>query len=202
MNAASLLARGLNRALQHTPGAKALLSQHAGKTLRVDSGISQLDFGISAAGELIEPAPDATPDVTLRATSAMLLQLPFAGRGALRQAEFSGDPALLQTLERIIAEAHLDLGAELSPLIGDIAAHRVAQAAQQVTHTVRAAAQALQTSGSEYVVEEIALLARKSDVARWSREADMLVDDIARFEARLARLEAMRASQNPAPTQS
>lgn len=189
MSLTSLFERSLNHLLQQTPGASGLLGQHAEKCVRLDLGFAQLDFLITAEGQFSE-APNATPDATLRATSDVLLQLPFLGRQALRHAEYSGDPALLQTLNQVFREMRWDIEAELAPLMGDIAAHRIAHAAQRASQTLRQAAQAVQTSSSEYIVEEIALLARKGDVARFCAEVDTLVDDTARLEARLAQIEA------------
>ena len=74
----------------------------------MDLGFAQLDFLIAAEG-LFAEAPNATPDATLRATSDVLLQLPFLGRQALRHAEYSGDPALLQTLDQIFREMRWDI---------------------------------------------------------------------------------------------
>lgn len=180
--------RSLNHLLAQNPGATTLLGQHAGQHVRLDLGFKQLDFAITAEGQLIA-SPTATPDATLRATSSVLMQLPFLGREAMRHADYSGDAALLQTLDKVFREVHWDIEAELAPLVGDIAANRVVSAAHDAARSLRHAWHALQTSSSEYVVEEIALLARKSDVARWSKEVDTLVDDVARLEARLMRLE-------------
>ena len=199
MSLTSLFERSLNHLLQQTPGAGGLLAQHAGKCVRLDLGFAQLDFLITTEGQFSETT-NATPDASLRATSHVLLQLPFLGRqAALRHTEYSGDPALLQTLDQVFREVRWDIEAELAPLMGDIAAHRIAQTAQRATQTLRQAAQALQTSSSEYVVEEIALLARKSDVARFCAQVDTLVDDTARLEARLAQLEA-NPLLNPSPS--
>ena len=129
------------------------------------------------------------------------MQLPFLGREALRYADYSGDAALLQTLDKLFREVRWDMEAELAPRVGDIAAHRIVNAGKSALHTLRQAGQALQTSSSEYVVEEIALLARKSDVARWSIAVDTLVDDVARLEARLARLEAKLPLNKSTPSQ-
>ena len=202
MSLTSLFERSLNHLLQQTPGASGLLGQHAGKSVRLDLGFAQLDFMITAEGQFSEApnaAMNAAPDATLRATSDVLLQLPFLGRQALRHAEYSGDPTLLQTLDQVFREMRWDIEAELAPLMGDIAAHRIARAAKRASQTLRQAAQAVQTSSSEYIVEEIALLARKSDVARFCAEVDTLVDDTARLEARLAQIDA-HSSLNPSPS--
>lgn len=193
--------RSLNHLLAQNPGATTLLSQHAGQHVRLDLGFKQLDFVITAEGQLIE-SPTAAPDATLRATSSVVMQLPFLGRDALRHADYSGDAALLQTLNQVFREVRWDIEAELAPLVGDIAAHRVVGAARQAARTLRHAGQALQTSSSEYLVEEIALLARKSDVARFCAQVDTLGDDVARFEARLARLEAKLPLNKSTPPQA
>ena len=198
MSAASLFERSLNHLLAQNPGASSLLSEHAGQHVRLDLGFQQLDFAITPGGHLIA-SPTVDPDATLRATSSVLMQLPFLGREALRHADYSGDAALLQTLDKLFREVRWDIEAELAPLVGDIAAHRIATTGKSALHTLRNAGHALQTSSSEYVVEEIALLARKNDVARWSSEIDTLVDDAARLEARLARLEAKLAFNKSTP---
>lgn len=186
----SLFERSLNHLLAQNPGANTLLGKHAGQTVRLDLGFKQWDFAITADGHLLA-SPGATPDATLRATSSVLMQLPFLGREAMRHADYSGDAALLQTLNQAFREARWDIEAELAPLVGDIAAHRMATAGQSALDTLRHAGQALQTSSSEYITEEVGLLARKSDVARFCAEVDTLVDDTARLEARVACLEAI-----------
>lgn len=199
MSAASLFERSLNHLLAQNPGATTLLAPHAGQYLRLDLGFKQLDFAITADGHLIA-SPTATPDATLRATSSVLMQLPFLGREAMRHADYSGDAALLQTLNKLFREVRWDIEAELAPLLGDIVAHRVATTTQKAAHSLRHAGHALQSSLSEYVVEETALLARKHDIARLAAEIDTLVDDVARFEARLMRLESAAQTNSSGPS--
>jgi len=189
LSAASLFEQSLNHLLAQNPGASTRLSRHAGQHVRIDIGFKQLDFAITADGHLLA-SPTATPDATLRATSSVLMQLPFLGREALRHADYSGDAALLQTLNTIFREVRWDIEAELAPLLGDMAAHRVAVAAQKTARNVRHAGHAIQSSVSEYIVEETTMLARKGDIARFANEIDTLADDVARLEARLIRLES------------
>ncbi len=59
-------------------------------------------------------------------------------------------------------------------------------------HTLQHSARALGRNASEYLIEEVELMARKVDVARFNRAVDTLADDVARLEARLARLEKAR----------
>ncbi len=196
MIAASLFARGLNDLLQHSPNASALLSRHAGQHVRFDLIVLTLDFRITDTGSLTEAA-SAIPDALLRITPNLFSQLPFLGRAALRHADYSGDPELLNTLNQVFSNLHWDMEAQLAPLLGDIVAHRVGIVARGGIQGLRQAVQSLHYNASEYIVEEIELVARKVDVARFNREVDGLADDVARLEARLARIETNPAVAPP-----
>ena len=198
MSTASLLGRGLNHVLRQNPGATRLLSQHAGQTVRFDLGITALDVRIEDDGSWAETTT-SSPDAILRATPTLLTYLPFLGRDALRHADYSGDAALLQTLDKVFRDMRWDIEAELAPLLGDMLAHRIATMGQNAMRTVRHAGQSAQTSASEYLVEEVGLIARKMDVARFMREVDTLVDDVARLEARLIHLESNAQPKIPRP---
>jgi ubiquinone biosynthesis protein UbiJ len=119
-----------------------------------------------------------------------LAQLPFAGRAAFRYAEHRGDPALLHTLDRVFRDLEWDVEADLAPLVGDVAAHRLHASARQVVAGFGQACSAVGRNATEYLVEEAELMARGVDVTRFNREVDALMDDVARLEARLRRLEA------------
>jgi len=186
--AESLFERSLNHLLRQSPGAAEALVRHAGASVRFDLALTQLDFRIADDGCFSEAVVD-TPDAIIRPTPALVARLPFFGRDALRHADYSGDPALLATLDRVFKQLSWDAEADLAPLVGDIAAHRLNTfgrgALAGIGHTVSA----LGHNASEYVVEEAELMARGVDVARFNREVDTLADDVARIEARLRRLE-------------
>jgi ubiquinone biosynthesis protein UbiJ len=189
--AAALFERSLNHLLRQNPGTMELLRRHAGQTLRFDLPVGQFDFRIADDGGLNETASESL-DAIIRPTAAMAARLPFFGREALRHADYSGDAALLATLDKVFRHLDWDIEADLAPLVGDIAAHRLTQTARETVATLSQASQSLQTSVAEYWIEEIEQLARRVDVERFNREVDTLVDDVARLEARLARLELTR----------
>lgn len=200
MNATSLLGRSLNHLLLQTPGAMEGMSQHAGHTVRVDLVIQQLDFRITDTGAWTETATDS-PDAILRVTPKLLSRLLFFGRDALRDAEYSGDAALLRTLDQVLTSLKWDVEADLAPLMGGIAAHRVNSTGQALLDNFRQGLQSLQINSAEYIVEELELIARKIDVRRHAQQVDTLGNDVARLEARLARLEADTPEQQ-APAHS
>ncbi|MFP5408744.1 MAG: hypothetical protein ACLGGY_05630, partial [Gammaproteobacteria bacterium] len=122
--AAGLIERSLNHLLQQTSGAAEALVRHAGASVRFDLALTQVDFRIADDGYFSEAVVE-TPDAIIRPTPALVARLPFFGREALRHADYSGDPALLATLDRVFKQLDWDVEADLAPLIGDVAAHRL-----------------------------------------------------------------------------
>ena len=186
---ASLIERSLNHLLRQTPGASDALLRHAGAGVRFDLTLAQADFRIADDGYFSE-APVDTPDATIRPTPVLIARLPFFGREALRHADYSGDPALLATLDRVFKSVSWDVEADLAPWVGDIAAHRLHAFGRRAFAGLADAAATLGHNASEYAVEEADMMARGVDVSRFNREVDALSDDAARLEARLRLLEA------------
>jgi ubiquinone biosynthesis protein UbiJ len=186
--AEGLVERSLNHLLRQTPGAAEALVRHAGASVRFDLTLAQFDFRIAEDGCFSEAAVD-TPDAVIRPTAALVARLPFFGRDALRLAEYSGDAALLATLDRVFKQLDWDVEADLAPWVGDAAAHRLHVLGRDALAGVAQAFSALGHTASEYVVEEAELMARGVDVARFNREVDTLADDVARLEARLGQLD-------------
>jgi ubiquinone biosynthesis protein UbiJ len=195
---AGLIERSLNHLLRQSPGASEALLRHAGAGVRFDLTLTQVDFRIAEDGYFSE-APFDTPDATIRSTPALVARLPFFGREALRHADYSGDPALLATLDRVFKQLSWDVEADLAPLVGDVAAHRAYRFGREVLARATQALSALGNNASEYVVEEAELMARSVDVSRFNREVDTLADDVARLEARLRILETQQPPQEAHP---
>lgn len=183
-----LFERSLNHLLKQSPGTAEALLRHAGCSVRFDLTLAQFDFQIADDGYFSETVTDI-PDAVIRPTPALVIRLPFIGREALRQAEYSGDPALLATLDRVFKQLNWDAEADLAPLIGDIAAHRLNVFGRNAVAGLTHAFTALGLNAGEYVVEEAEMMARAVDVTRFNREVDTLADDAARLDARLRLLE-------------
>jgi ubiquinone biosynthesis protein UbiJ len=190
--AEGLVERSLNHLLRQTPGAAEALAKHAGMSVRLDLALRRVDFRIADDGCFSEAVVD-TPDAVIRPTPALVARLPFSGREALRLADYSGDPALLATLDRVFRQLDWDVEADLAPLVGDAAAHRLHALGRDALAGLRQVATALGVNASEYMVEEAGMMARGVDVARFNAEVDTLADDTARLEARLRRLAAPAA---------
>jgi ubiquinone biosynthesis protein UbiJ len=187
--AEGLIERSLNHLLRQSPGAAESLVRHAGARVRFDLTLAQYDFRIADDGCFSEAVVDV-PDAVIRPTPALLTRLPFFGRDALRHADYSGDPALLATLDRVFKQLSWDVEADLAPLVGDIAAHRLHSMGRDALAGFADTFSAIGHNASEYLVEEAEVMARGVDVTRFNRDVDTLADDVARLEARLNRLQA------------
>ncbi len=188
MIAAGLIERSLNHLLLQSPGAAETLRRHAGRSVRFDLTLAQFDFRIADDGCFSEAVVDS-PDAVIRPTPALFARLPFFGRDALRDAEYSGDAALLATLDRVFKQLRWDVEADLAPLVGDMAAHRLHAMGREALAGVAHAVSALAHNAGEYVVEEAELMARAVDVARFNQEVDTLAEAVARLDARLRLLD-------------
>jgi ubiquinone biosynthesis protein UbiJ len=196
--AEALFERSLNHLLRQSPGSSEALCRHAGCSVRFDLTLTQLDFRIADDGCFSEAVVD-TPDAVIRPTPALLARLPFFGREALRHADYSGDPALLATLDRVFRQLDWDVEADLAPVVGDIAAHRLHGLGRDALASLGQVFSAFGHNASEYVVEEAELMARGVDVARFNHNVDVLADDVARLDARLRLLETRQPEQDAQP---
>lgn len=198
MIAESLIERTLNHLLRQSPGASEALVRHAGASVRFDLALTQVDFRIADDGYFSEAVVD-TPDAVVRPTPALVARLPFFGREALRHADYSGDPALLATLDRVFRQLDWDVEADLAPIVGDMAAHRLHGIGRDALAGLGQMFSTFGLNTSEYVVEEAELMARGVDVARFNHDVDALADDVARLDARLRLLEIPAAEQDAQP---
>jgi ubiquinone biosynthesis protein UbiJ len=183
-----LALQAINHLLGQNPGAREGLSRHAGKTVRLDGRLFTLDVAISSDGSLVEGASVA-PDATIRLDPKLLLGLPISGRAAFKTLDSEGDAGLLAELNRVFQTLEWDSEADLAPLVGDMAAHRIAAGAQALHAWARENRASALATLAEYLTEEQAVLANRPQTEQFYRDVDTLKDDAARLEARLRRLE-------------
>jgi ubiquinone biosynthesis protein UbiJ len=82
-----------------------------------------------------------------------------------------------------------DVEHDLSRLVGDLAAHRLAEISRRAVGDPRAMARSLAESAAEFLQEEAHLLAARPGVAWFNGEVDELRDALARLQKRVACLE-------------
>lgn len=190
----------VNRALALDPGALDRLARLAGRSIGVEVRGSGLRFLVFMAGDGIHLAPwpaDATeaeaPDTIVSGPPLALLRL--ATSDAPYQSLFKGevtvegDTALLERLRGILGRADIDWEEPLARFVGDPLGHQLARALRGLGGWSGQARRTLEEDAREFLQEEARLLVRGDEVRAFNRAVDVLRDDVARLEARLARLE-------------
>ena len=101
------------------------------------------------------------------------------------------NPRRAEAKQRVAADKHKpDLEEELSRVIGDVAAHQVADFARGIRNWARGACSTMGGNIREYLQEESRELPTRFEVDRFSQQVGELRDDVERVAARLKRLES------------
>lgn len=192
MLAAPLIAV-FNHLLHGQPWLLSRLRPHAGRTVALDIAPLHACFAIGVDGSFVEAGKDSVPETTLRLSAVTALRL-LRGETAARQlVRVDGDGDLAAVLNEVLAALRWDAEEDLSRVLGDAAAHRIAEGWRRLGAWPAAAAKTLAANLSEYLVEEKPLIAGKTDLAQWTAEVDRLRDDVERLAKRIDRLATRRA---------
>ncbi len=108
----------------------------------------------------------------------------------LRSIGFSGDAELAAALQYLGKHLRWEFEEDLSRVVGDVAAHRIASTARDFVAWQKEAGLRLGQNVAEYLTEEAALVAPPAALAQFGREVADLVDALERLEKRLDRLDA------------
>ncbi len=155
--------------------------------MRVDAG--QLRLSIPA--ENSEPADLA---VSMPPT-AILAQLARAASGqssAAKGVQVSGDAELARAVFELARAYQPDAAELLTPLFGDVLGEQIAQGLAGAVRFAKRSAEHLARNTREYLREESRDLIAPEEMNQWIGEIDDLRDDVARAEARIARLRQSR----------
>ena len=106
----------------------------------------------------------------------------------MREAHVNGPADFADALGFVLRNLKWDAEEDLSKLVGDMAAHRLAGLARGVVEWQRNAATHAAENVVEYLREEKGVLPRKDDLALWSAEVDRLQSELTRLESRIKAL--------------
>ena len=175
-----------NHLLRGESWARKRLQPCAGKTARFRfPPFPDLALTVQASGE-VSPAARGAPDdaiVTLR--PGLLPRLLARDEDAYREIRISGDSAFAEEIIRIGKNLHWDAEQDLSGIMGDILAHRVTQAGQNLVYWHTETILNLLQTLMEYWTEEQPLLAKPVDLHEFIREVDALQNETAHLEQRI-----------------
>ncbi len=180
----------VNHLLDAEPWAREKLAPFAAKRVQVKAPpLPDLAFAVSAEGRL-ESAGEGAPDLTVTLSPADLPRLLAGDDTVLRSIGFTGDAELAAALQYLAKHLRWELEEDLSRVVGDVAAHRVANTARDFIAWQKDAGQRFGENVAEYLTEEAALLTPPATLARFGRDVADLVDALERLEKRLDRIDA------------
>jgi ubiquinone biosynthesis accessory factor UbiJ len=191
------LERLLNRGLQASTPARERLPRLLGRSLAIvlhgADAAPLLRIRLTAQTDALTLTADDEPaSASISGTPGTLARLLAGGEtksAATSGLRIEGEAEVAQHFEQLLRHARPDLGAELARLVGDtpaeVALSLFTRLARGATHTARSLAR----STAEYLTEERRDVVSAGELEVYFRSVDTLRDDLARFEARLARLE-------------
>lgn len=190
----------LNRNVAQSERASALARQLDGRGLSlVFEGTSMAFFFRVAEGRVtLDTRNSGEVDATLSGSPLSLLSL--VGPGAedrLRGSSIriAGDAEVAQRFRDLLQLAQPDFEEELSRVVGDVAAHQVANVVRNVFDWGRKAADSFSTNVAEYLQEEGRDVPSRVEVEEFLEAVDQLREATDRLDARLSRAES-RATQS------
>jgi ubiquinone biosynthesis protein UbiJ len=174
--------------LSQADWARQRLVEHAGKRVRVDLLLETVSLCISDDGYVEAAAHGDGVDLVITITPVVAVKWLSDRQAAWREARVDGDMELAAAISHVIANLRWDYEEDLSRVVGDIAAHRLARTARHISalpaHVMESAAR----NTAEFLSEESRLLATPLRFEEFANEVDELRDAVARLDKRLEKL--------------
>jgi len=196
------MSRLANRQIQLKTPARELAAELEGSVIgvRVKNTALAMYFRIEGGEIALNTDFDGVPDAVISGSLLTLARLAGqSGESSVRDGslELAGDAELAQSFQRLLWHARPDVEEELSGVVGDVAAHALADLARSVTHWGREAGSTLRQNLAEYLREESRSVPSRDEVEAFRDEVEGIRDDLARLEARMARLEQNTETDRP-----
>lgn len=180
--------QALNHLLAAAPWAGARLAPFAGRRARLVLGPLALAFRIAPDGSF-ESLGTEEPTVEIVLPAGALLALPAGREALLRQARIRGAADFAEALGFVLGKLTWDAEEDLSHLVGDIAAHRIAKTAGAFAAAGAEAGRRLTENIAEYLRYERPAGVARAEMVAFSAETDTLRRNVDALERRLAALE-------------
>jgi len=191
------LAAFLNRQIQAKTPARELCAKLEDRVFAVRVKDTALAMYIIVGPGEISLASEYSNDPDVIVSGSLLSLARFAGPkgdAALRDGavDLTGDEEIALQFQDLLRYGRPDLEEELSGVVGDVVANTVGEFARNLERWGKEARSTLQQNVSEYLQEENRTVPSRYETDVFREQVESLRDDVARFEARLKRVEAGR----------
>jgi ubiquinone biosynthesis protein UbiJ len=180
--------RAINHVLRATPLALERVRRHAGRTVAFHVGPAIFAFTAQTTGEVEPAVGGAAHDVEVRLSPFLLARIAAGDQGAFDAVAIEGDADLAGDVDFLMRNLSWDAEEDLARVVGDIAAHRIAEGARTLRAWTGEAALRLGQGAAEYWTEESPMIASRVKLEGFAREVAELDAAIGRLEARIAKL--------------
>ncbi len=179
----------LNHLLRSQPRVRERLAPHAGSILRLAMPPWRATWVVNPDGSLAQAAA-GTVDIDVNLPAWAPLAVLGATGSAFDAARISGSAPLADALAFVVRNLRWDYEEDLSRVVGDIPARRIARLVEGLARRSKQAAGNLGENVAEYLRDEIAVLVPAGALAQFGDSIGALRADLDRLEGRLSRLEA------------
>ena len=177
----------LNHLLEAEPWARERLAPFAGQSVELrNPPFPALRFVILPGGRV--EAGGETPALIVTLRPDALFNLARGPDYFARSLEVEGDERLAAEVMTLARHLRWDFEEDLARLFGDLAAHRLANAARAFVDWQQDAAKRLAESFADYAVEEKRFLIARPEMEDFAAEVAGLRDAVERLEKRIERL--------------
>ena len=181
----------INHLLRRADWARGQLAPFAGSTVRFEVPPVSSCFKITPEGLLVASTGDVQPNALVHLELFTLIRLAVMGdESARQQIRVERDAELAAALTGVLRGLHWDVEEDLSRIVGDIAARRLARAGAALRDWHIQVVSNVAASMVEYWTEEQPLVVAREPVRDFVGAVDALREDVDRLEKRIERLAA------------
>lgn len=181
----------INHLLADERWARDRLKPFAGRIARLQSGTFNVGFGITAEGTFsVAGKKSPQPDVTITLPADAPIRALIDRAGLLAAVQINGAADLAECLGFVLRHLRWDVENDLSPLVGDIAAHRIVQGSRQLAAWHLNQARNLALNLAEYLTEENPLIAQTRAISGFRTDVGKAQEHLLDLEKRVAILES------------
>ncbi|MDV6345457.1 SCP2 domain-containing protein [Nitrosomonas sp. Is37] len=166
------------------------LQSFAGKSIHLSIfPLIDLNIVIQTDGKLAIASPvNASTDTTLIVAPSLLPRLISRDESAFDEIKIMGDTTFANELLFISKNLYWDIEQDISSIFGDVLAHRMVKAGQNLIHWQSESMLNLSQALIEYLTEEKSVLSNHTDIDRFTIEVNLLQDHVTHLEKRIYRL--------------
>ncbi len=185
----TVAAAAINHLLRREDWARERLQPFAGRTARLAVPPTAVTLAVTTTGE-VTASENTEPDVTLTVAAGSLFDVLRDPQAAASSTEVAGDGDFAGAISYLFTHLRWDVEEDLSRVVGDVAAHRIANFGRDLAQVPGRVAESVTRSVATYLRDESGPVPSRIEVEAFNHAVNVLRDDAARLEKRLERLQA------------